>query len=352
MKKMHSCRRLFTGSFIFIFLDMPGGVRNVLVILPLMLSSLMGRSQGVHLYADLQKTSLTYAVKDTSALGLDVYTARRWEGSGEAGTGGARAVGRPCVLFVFGGAFIAGRRDDSLYNGYFNALVEHGYVVVSISYRLGLRGVRKLSPLHLAPLGKAVDMAVEDVYDATAWIIAHAGQLGVDTSRIVLSGSSSGAITVLRSDFDRCNGKEDAERLPKGFRYAGVIAFSGAVLSFDGGLSYGLPPAPTLLFHGSADKIVPYNKIRFFNKGFYGSSWIAKTFKKKGYAYYIYRAEGLGHEMAVLPMINRLPLILDFLDEYVMLHKPYQTDVSFNDPGQKPMMVLTAKELFKKLQQQ
>lgn len=288
-----------------------------------------------------RKQRFTYAVKDSTQLDLDVYR------TGDRLT----TPKKPCVLFVFGGAFIAGRRDDSLYNNYFNSLLAHDYVVISMSYRLGLKGVKNLSKFNIAPLEKAIGMAVDDVYDATDWLIDNAQQLGIDPSKIILSGSSSGAITVLEADFNRRNQKPVAKKLPTGFNYAGIVAFSGAIFSVDGRPKFKIPPAPVLLFHGTADKMVPYEQIRFLNRGMFGSSSIARVFKANGYPYYIYRAEGLGHEVSVLPMIDQLPLILDFLDQFVRQHKRYQIDLSVNDPTAKPMMVLTPKELFKKLGQ-
>lgn len=55
-----------------------------------------------------RKQSFTYVTKDLVPLGLDVYAT------------GDSLRKKPCVLFVFGGAFMAGRWDDSLYNNYFN----------------------------------------------------------------------------------------------------------------------------------------------------------------------------------------------------------------------------------------
>jgi predicted esterase len=312
--------------------------RMILPIFLLVGSRVFAQSRSIQ--AGINKQSFIYAVKDTSRLGLDVYS------QDSLGTGEKR----PCVIFVFGGAFMAGRRDDSLYDRYFNSLVEHNYIVVSISYRLGLKGVKNLSRFNIAPLKKAVDMAVDDAYDATNWVISNAGKWGIDTSKIILSGSSSGAVTVLTAEFESCNEYDAAKKLPANFKYAGLVSFSGAILSYKGRLKYKLPPAPAMLFHGTADKIVPFNKIRFFNKGFYGSSWIAKTFQENSYPYYIYREVDLGHEVSVLPMIYNLPAITGFLDQYVVQRKPYQTDISFKDPGQKPLMTLTPGELFKKLQ--
>jgi len=289
---------------------------------------------------DITKQTFTYAVKDTSTLRLDVYTKDSFNNTGK----------RPCVIFVFGGAFISGQRDNSIYYNYFNFLAEHNYIVASISYRLGLRGAKKVSVFHTAPLKNAIDIAVEDLYDATGWLITHADSIGIDTSKIILSGSSAGAITILQAEFLKENNKPAAKKLPPGFQYAGIISFSGAILSYDGKLNYADKPSPTLLFHGTADKIVPYKKIRLFNKGFYGSSAIAGTFKKNHYSYYIVREEDLGHEVAILPMYSQLPVILYFLDNYVMQKKPYQTDMSFKNFNQQPMPGPTAKEFLSRLQ--
>ncbi|WP_421827249.1 carboxylesterase family protein [Larkinella sp.] len=318
----------------------------------LLLAALPGLSQTVplgvesrrhieHITPTARKQSMTYATKESIPLKLDVYT------TGDSVSTQKKA----CVLFVFGGAFMTGRRDDSLYNNYFNSLLAHNYVVISMSYRLGLKGVKNLSKFNITPLEKAIGMAVDDVYDATNWIINHAGKLEVDTSQIVLSGSSSGAITVLEADFNRRNRQPVAQKLPANFNYAGIVAFSGAIFSVDGRLQFKVPPAPVLLFHGTADKMVPYEQIRFLNRGMFGSASIARTFKEKGYPYYIYRAEGLGHEVSVLPMIDQLPIILDFLSQFVANRKRYQIDLSVNDPAAKPTMVLTPRELFRKLQQ-
>jgi hypothetical protein len=287
----------------------------------------------------ITKETFIYSVKGNDSLGLDVYTLKNMDSS----------VKKPCIIFVFGGAFVIGRRDDSVYNSYFNFLVQNNYIVVSISYRLGLKGVRHVSKFNIKPLKNAVDMAVDDAYDATNWVVTHAQTLGVDTSQVLLSGSSSGAITVLTAEFERKNEYPESAKLPAGFQYAGVISFSGAILSFHGKLSYKNKPAPKLMFHGTADKIVTYTKIRFFNKGFYGSSWIAKVAAENNDPYYLYSDDGLGHEVAVLPMVNNLTEIQDFLNRFIVQHKNYQINLHFKDPDQKPVMLLTSEELMKKL---
>lgn len=290
------------------------------------------------LFAQVNKQTFEYAVKDTSSLYLDVYSARSTNG-----------IKTPCVLFVFGGAFVGGRRDDTNYIRYFNGLAEHGIKVVSISYRLGLKGVTDLSVFNTRPLKHAIDMAADDIYDATNWILQHTDSLQIDPQKIVLSGSSAGAVTVLQTEWMQCNGNSENQKLPVGFRYAGVISFSGAILSYAGKPAYKTAPSPALFFHGTGDKIVPYKSIRIFNKGLFGSASLATVYKKRGYPYYIYRAKNLGHEVSVIPMITQIPLVLDFIDRYVVKQQPLQVDMLVNDPTEKPMLTISANALFKKL---
>jgi predicted esterase len=337
---------VISGNYIFCTITFknrsvkPLRMKKFLAIFPILIAS-VGLSQRLPIDTGILKKTFVYAVKNDSSLALDVYRMKDAD----------QSVKKPVILFMFGGAFVTGRRDDTIYNAYFNTLTENKYVVISISYRLGLKGVQHVSKFNIKPLKNAVDMAVADIYDATNWVVGHADSLGIDTSMIILSGSSSGAITVLTAEFERKNEYAAAAKLPLGFEYAGLITFSGAILSLEGKLAFKNPPAPRLMFHGTEDKIVPYKKIRFFNKGFYGSEWIAKYLKEHTIPYYLYSEEGMGHEIAVLPMIDKLPVILDFLDEYILQHKPYEVDLLFKNPDQKPLMLQTSAELMKKLNQ-
>jgi len=314
--------------------------QRFIIIISMLFCCLPAHAQTDSLATGIDKKSFIYAVKDSSSLGLDVYQK----------DGSSISSKRPCVIFVFGGAFMAGRRDDTVYRKYFYTLAQQGYVVASISYRLGLKGVKHVSVLHTAPLTNAIDMAVDDIYDATNWLIVNASELGIDTSLMVLSGSSAGAVAVLQADFYKRNSLPLTSQLSPSFQYAGVMAFSGAIFSNKGKIKYSTPPAPTLFFYGTRDRIMPYNKIQLFKRGLYGSSYLAKIFKEQGDAYYIYRAENLGHEMAVVPMVTQLPVILDFLDRFVVQKKAFQIDITCKDPDEKPMLTISASKLFKKLQ--
>lgn len=294
-------------------------------------------AQQVTIDADIEKKTFTFATRDSTALQLDVY---RYSGT---------PANSPCILFAFGGGFIRGSRDARIYNRYFNTLVKNNYVVISISYRLGMQGAKRITPFRVKPLRNAINMAVEDLYAATNWTLQNANTLGIDPSKIILSGSSAGAITILQADYEKCNGHEIAKVLPENFRYAGVIAFAGAILSYNGALKYrNASPAPTMLFHGTKDNLVVYNKIRLLRKGFYGSSHIAKVFRKKKYPYYIYREVGMGHESSYTPMSNKQPEILWFIEQYILNKKPYLMDISFDDLQKVRTMHITRDALYER----
>lgn len=292
-------------------------------------------AQEIKLAPEVHKTTFTYSVKENQELKMDVYSNQ------------GLSVIKPTVIFVFGGGFIQGERDSKTYTEYFNKLATNNYKVVSIDYRLGLKGVKKLSALHTRPLKNAIDTAVKDLYSATAYLINNSVKLGIDTSRIIISGSSAGAIAVLQADWEKRNHTSLTSQLPEQFQYAGVISFSGAIFSYQGAPSYQIAPAPTMLFHGTEDKLVVYNKKRFFNKGFFGSNYLAQRFNKQKYPYYYMRVHGMGHEIAGIPMHRNLNEILWFIDNYIFKKKQYLITTDFNDLQSKRTMKLTPADVYK-----
>jgi hypothetical protein len=106
-------------------------------------------------------------------------------------------------------------------------------------------------------------------------------------------------------------------------------------------------PAPTLMFHGTNDKMIIYNRVTFFNRSLNGSNSIAKTFKRFRYPYYFYRVRGMGHEIAAYPMHDKLKQIFWFLDELVLKKRPYQVEETFKDMKRKHGIILTPEDIYK-----
>ena len=136
-----------------------------------------------------------YVQRDTCDLYMDVYNPAK--GSQTSINGKSK----PTIVFMFGGGFIGGQRDDASYNNWFRKLTQNGYRVVSIDYRLGLKGSKKVGVAQVNVLDKAIHMAVEDLFSATLFMIDNAETLGIDPSNIVISGSSAGAISAMQASW-------------------------------------------------------------------------------------------------------------------------------------------------------
>jgi len=102
-------------------------------------------------------------------------------------TGAAQGAGKPAVMWIHGGALIFGSRT-SLSRRFHSALLEQGYVVVSIDYRL-------------APETKLPGI-IEDVQDAYRWMREQGSKrFGIDPNRIATAGSSAGGYLTLMTGF-------------------------------------------------------------------------------------------------------------------------------------------------------
>ena len=272
-------------------------------------------------------TTLCFAHRDTCDLLLDFYKAA--PGAGPC----ADSLRKPVIITIFGGAFLSGRRNQPNDRVWYRQMADAGYHVAAIDYRLGLKGVKVTPNLSALPLLQhAIQLAVEDLFAATNYLIGHADGLAVDIDRIVVSGSSAGAMTALQAEWEIVNRREAAQAVPGWFNYAGIMAFSGAVFSTDGPVSYPQKPCPTLLLHGTADRIVPYGKISLFNYHFLGSDALAVQMKKAGANYQILRHDNAGHEISI-SMLRHVPEELRFLEENVIRGTRRTVDALILDEG-------------------
>ena len=254
-------------------------MKKISILLLLCVMALGGFAQTMKTYQ--------YAERDTLKLNMDFYTPAQVHDS------------TICVVYVFGGGFIMGNRDGEWEKAYFKQLVDAGFQVASIDYRLGLKGVKNLSITHSEPLENAINMATEDAISAIAYLLDHSKELKVNKDYIMMVGSSAGAITSLQTDYVLCNGYLNSDILPEDFRLAGVVSYAGAIFSHEGKVKYrNHAPAPTMMFHGTADRLVPYKKISFFKLGFYGTDALVNRFEEFDYPSFARRFKDYGHSIA------------------------------------------------------
>lgn len=95
----------------------------------------------------------------------------------------------PVLVWIHGGAYIAGSGEESAYDG--ALLCKQGdIVVVNISYRLGIFGFLHSKEKNIVNLG------LKDQIMALRWIKQHIEQFGGDPGNITVAGQSAGGYSV------------------------------------------------------------------------------------------------------------------------------------------------------------
>jgi len=164
---------------------------------------------------------------------------------------GDTAPKRPAIVWVHGGGFSAGNSTSPEIVDEATAFARRGYVNVSINYRLTPGGCSAASPTSSCLT--AIVNAQHDAQAAVRFLRKHAAAYRVDPTRIAIGGTSAGAITALNVGY---NSDDPGTSGNPGYSSAvgAAVSLSGARLG--GSASPG--DAPALLFHGTADPLVPY----------------------------------------------------------------------------------------------
>ncbi|MBX3413275.1 MAG: alpha/beta hydrolase [Pirellulales bacterium] len=181
----------------------------------------------------------------------------------------------PAIVFIHGGGWRQGNKDA--YHDMIREAARRGYVAISVGYRF--------APAHLFPA------QVEDVKCAVRWLRAHADELNVDPARIGATGDSAGGhLSLMLGTTEPSDGLEgNGGWNDRSSKVQAVVAYYGPtnflaeyptitqpiIESFLGGklderreeyrraspLTYvSKDDAPTLIFHGTKDILVPYQQ--------------------------------------------------------------------------------------------
>lgn len=118
--------------------------------------------------------TVVYKIADGCEIRADVF------GVPEAGR-------KPVVVWIHGGALITGSRKLSPTSRVLRPLLDAGFVVVSIDYRL-------------APETK-LPTIIGDVQDAFRWIRGHAPDMRIEPDRLAVCGGSAGGYLALMTGF-------------------------------------------------------------------------------------------------------------------------------------------------------
>jgi acetyl esterase/lipase len=100
--------------------------------------------------------------------------------------GATEGAAKPALMWMHGDALIL-RSPKGIMRPFHSALLEQGYVIVSIGYRL-------------APETK-LPAIIEDVQDAWKWMHEQARRFGIDRGRIATGGASAGGYLTQMTGF-------------------------------------------------------------------------------------------------------------------------------------------------------
>jgi acetyl esterase/lipase len=254
----------------------------------------------------------TYISKEGQNLDLDVYYPAE-----------DSETERPVILYVHGGGFQGGERNSDGNAEFCTRFAELGYVAASISYRLTRKGKEGGFGCQ-CPANEKLNTfyaAVEDLQDATYYLIENRKLFGIDPQKIILAGSSAGAETVLNAAYEPpyCYGLDSGP-----VDFAGVISLAGAIP--DTSKIYAESAVPSLLFHGTDDNLVPYATAphHFCEENepgylvLHGSSTIAQKLDQLEVPYWLHTSCGAAHEIANTPKTSYFNVMADFCYHFVL----------------------------------
>jgi hypothetical protein len=279
-------------------------------------------------------STYTYAEKGGQALCLDVCVDTTVHVQGK----------RPVLVFSFGGGWETGKRQDG--DDLIRWFAHRGYVGVSIDYRLYIHQLKtsgkKLNIFNVATsYYSAILTGVEDLYDATSYIIGKADTWNADTSRIAICGSSAGAINSVMAEYLISNDNPLAlSHLPRGFNYAALIPCAGGIWQQgDGEPTWKHKPCACLLYHGTSDQMVPYKVFRPTPPDFgaYGPAFYVDQLKAMHVPYLMHSFSGVDH--AIAGIYNRADIrdeMFNFLQRVMIGGEHIATTIVEEDYDRKP----------------
>src|ERR1700753_1199779 len=97
------------------------------------------------------------------------------------------AGGLPVLVWIYGGAYVAGASSGRAYDG--TVLARRGVVVVSFNYRLGMEGFAQLT-------GAPANRGLLDQVAALRWVQDNSAGFGGDPGQVTVFGESAGAGSV------------------------------------------------------------------------------------------------------------------------------------------------------------
>lgn len=260
----------------------------------------------------------TYAIKGKDTLRVDVYLREDMQ----------NAENLPMMLYVHGGGFSMGSRKNAAQEIFLRHFAEKGFLDASIDYRLGaVEG----NPYHCNGTAEVIRLATTDMAEATRYLMDN---FKIDPAKIITSGGSAGAYTVLGIEYDICNGEEYVRQiLPEGFNYAGIISAAGAICTTDGkSPTWPKKPCPIMLMQGDKDVVVPMDSVDMLGLKMFGTMALHRQFSKLGFPHWVYIEKGADHVVAMKHLTDNLEEADKFYRSFIVDRKGSTVVMEWEDP--------------------
>jgi pimeloyl-ACP methyl ester carboxylesterase len=125
--------------------------------------------------------------------------------------------GRPLMVFIHGGALLAGSKSDGGIQVTMRKFAERGYVTAAINYRLGMFQTQNFENCNVSPLFnipwnclqmqdtsewyRAVYRGAQDAHGAVRYLVNAASQYLIDPDKIFLVGESAGGFIAMAAAY-------------------------------------------------------------------------------------------------------------------------------------------------------
>ncbi|WP_299782478.1 alpha/beta hydrolase fold domain-containing protein [uncultured Formosa sp.] len=196
----------------------------------------------------------------------------------------------PVIVFFFGGGWAGGTPKQFYQQSRYFA--NQGVVAISAEYRVAK--AHGTTPFEAVTDGKSV----------IRWVRQHATELGIDPNKIVAAGGSAGGHVAVCTDVIEgyegvgedlsVSSKPNAmilynpvlDTTEKGYGMAKIGEEHKTDISPNHHITHGI--VPTLVFHGMADKTVPYGNAEQFNRlmNKQGNDCLLESYKDKDHGFF------------------------------------------------------------------
>ena len=230
-------------------------------------------------YTHAQDTSFLYKTTPTRDLAINVYYPENQKPDQP----------KPGIVFFFGGGWVGG--NPAHFHNQCDYLSQRGIIAMAADYRI--KSKDNTSPIA----------SMMDAKSAIRWIRKHAAMLGIDPEQLIASGGSAGghlaAVTAIIKDFNDpeddlaispvpnalilFNPVIDVSKKGYGSEKLGADSVKASPVHH---VTNNLPP--TIIFHGTNDKVVPFENIIRFDSlmKINGNACEVVPFHRKGHGFF------------------------------------------------------------------